>query len=369
MVANSHKVKFAPFMLFQQPPGGGDDQTVIRGQVDSLVEAEAMGYDGAFVAEHFFSPYSLATSPAALVGAIAARTRTIKIGTAITVLPLQHPLRTAADWATLDVLSEGRTVLGVGRGYNWYEFDSLGIDLTENTERFIEAHEIIRRAWTEEWVTFHGKYYDIVATQVLPKPVQDPPPPMFYAGSGSHESVAMAAEGGMGICVGAQSGPEALNKTRQTWLQLAAEAGHSEAEMQRILENTPTTQRIVWVADTDEQAEREARVLVEAFNDLFSAYAYPGHGYPERNHPEELPQSQARKKRAAAGGNQNWDAMMETYGLLVGSPATVRTRIQDLVEQAPVDYILMWSGIGGPDSNDMRRNLSLFADKVMPHFK
>ena len=55
-------MKFAPFMLFQQPPGGGDDQTVIRGAVDSLVEAEAMGYDGAFVAEHFFSPYSLATS-------------------------------------------------------------------------------------------------------------------------------------------------------------------------------------------------------------------------------------------------------------------------------------------------------------------
>ena len=362
-------MKFAPFMLFQQPPGGGDDQTVIRGAVDSLVEAEAMGYDGAFVAEHFFSPYSLATSPAALAGAIAARTSTIKIGTAITVLPLQHPLRTAADWATLDVLSEGRTVLGIGRGYNWYEFDSLGIDLTENTQRFIEAHEIIRLAWTEDRVTFHGKYYDIVATQVLPKPVQDPPPPMFYAGSGGQESVAISAEAGMGICVGGRSGPEALNKTRQTWLKLAAEAGHSEKEIQRIVENTPTTQRIVWVADTDEQAERECRVMFKEYYDLFSAYAYPGHGYPERDHPEELAESQSRKKRVETGGDQNWDAMIETYGLLVGSPATVRSRIQELADQAPVDYILMWSGIGGPHPDDMRRNLSLFADKVMPHFK
>ncbi len=143
-------MKFAPFMLFQKPPGRGDDRSILKGEMDTMVEAEALGYDAVHIAEHVFSPYSLASSPPAVLGALAARTRTIRLGISVVVLPLSPPLRTAADWATLDIISDGRVEMGVGRGYNWYEFDSLGLKLRENSERFMEHLQIVRQAWMQD---------------------------------------------------------------------------------------------------------------------------------------------------------------------------------------------------------------------------
>jgi alkanesulfonate monooxygenase SsuD/methylene tetrahydromethanopterin reductase-like flavin-dependent oxidoreductase (luciferase family) len=310
----------------------------------------------------------LAASPASLASAVAARTKTIKIGTAVLVLPLQHPLRIAADWATVDVLSEGRVVLGVGAGYNWYEFNSLGLELRESNRRFMEQLQVINQAWTQDRFTFHGKFYDIVATELLPKPVQHPLPPIFYAGSGQPDTVAMAAKAGIGMCV-SYSPPSELTKLRETWIEHARAAGHSESAMQRILQETPSTNRIVWVADTDRQAEAECRAMVKRNNEMLAAYAYPGHGHPDRAHPEDLPQVPGFLKRAMKSDEQYWKEINATYGVLAGSPATVRSRLGELLDQAPVDYMLVWSSLGSPHADDQKRSLRLFADKVIPHFK
>jgi alkanesulfonate monooxygenase SsuD/methylene tetrahydromethanopterin reductase-like flavin-dependent oxidoreductase (luciferase family) len=360
-------MKFAPFMLFQQSEPKDDSRT-LRGEVDTMVLAEDMGFDGVYMAEHICSPYSLAASPACLAGAVAARTRSIDIGMAVLVLPLDHPLRIAADWATVDVLSEGRVVLGLGAGYNWYEFDSLGVELIGANRRFAEELTIIREAWKGEHFSFKGEFYNIESTQLLPKPMQTPAPLLYYAGSGSPETVQMAATAGMGLCV-SYSPPSVLTELRCNWVSHAKEAGHSNEEIDRILTRTPTTNRIVWVAETDEQAERECRAMVKRNNEMLAAYAYPGYGHPGREHPHNLPMVSGFLAREAKSDEQYWDEIYATYGVLAGSPATVRSRLKELVDQAPIDYLLLWCSLGSPPAEDQQRSLRLFSDKVMPHFK
>jgi len=360
-------MRFAPFFLFQKPPGRGDDRSILQGELDAIVECEALGYDAAFIAEHVFSPYSLASSPASLLGYLAARTRTLRLGIAVVVVPLSHPLRIAADWATLDVISGGRVELGLGRGYNWFEFDSLGLDLDENTDRFVEGVQVIQGAWTRERMTFHGRFFDIVEAEVLPRPLQQPHPPMFYASS-TGESVLMAARAGLGSCASSRPTPAELNARRRAWLEAARAAGHSEEHIQRALRYTPT-QRTVWVAETDAQAVREARPLLQSFLDLQAAYGIPGHAYPGRSAPAEHPQYQERLARRGPGGSMTWESLWDNYGVLAGSPATVRSRLKELLDQSPIDYLMLYSSQGGPPVEDLRRSLRLFADKVMPHFK
>ena len=365
-------MRFAPFMLFQKTGNRQDShRSIIQSEIDCLVEAEAMGYDGAYIAEHVFSNYCLSSSPAAIASAVASRTRTINIGVAVIVLPLQHPLRTAADWATLDVISDGRVELGVGRGYNWFEFDSLGIDLGENAERFQESLQVMRQAWTQERVTFHGKYFDVVETEVLPRPVQKPHPPLFYASSSS-QSIEAMARAGLGCCPTHRPGPAELLKRRELWIDTASAAGFSEKEIGETLRRTPT-QRWVWVAETDRQAREECRAMYQRFLDSQAAYAFPGHSYPGRTMPAGGPQSPVATPGAPrqdqAGAQVSYEEVEENYGILAGSPATVRTRLQELVDQVPIDYLLMGTSTGGPHPDDVRRSLRLFADKVMPHFK
>jgi alkanesulfonate monooxygenase SsuD/methylene tetrahydromethanopterin reductase-like flavin-dependent oxidoreductase (luciferase family) len=119
---------------------------------DKLLEqiewAEELGYDSVWLTEHHFSDYGRPAVPA-LAGAAIARTRLIRVSTAVVVLPFHDPIRVAEDWATLDHLSKGRVDFGIGRGNQPAEFAGFGIQMDESNERFEEALDIIRRAWTE----------------------------------------------------------------------------------------------------------------------------------------------------------------------------------------------------------------------------
>ena len=113
---------------------------------------------------------------------MAQRVKRIKIGTAVVVIPFNHPLRTAADFALLDCLSRGRLKMGIGRAYQPHEFGGLGIPMSESREMFNEGIDLILKAWTEEKITFDGTYWQIPEEiEVLPKPIQRPHPPIYQA--------------------------------------------------------------------------------------------------------------------------------------------------------------------------------------------
>lgn len=152
---------------------------------DELLEqveaAEALGFDSFWIAEHHFHEYGAIPRPAIWMAAAAQRTKRIRLGCAVVVLPFDNPLRVAEDLAMVDVLSNGRLELGVGSGYLAHEFSGFNLDPQEKRDRFDESLAIIQRAWTGDKFSYTGKFYDCKDVQLNVVPVQKPSPPIHIA--------------------------------------------------------------------------------------------------------------------------------------------------------------------------------------------
>jgi alkanesulfonate monooxygenase SsuD/methylene tetrahydromethanopterin reductase-like flavin-dependent oxidoreductase (luciferase family) len=178
--------------------GLGDSHSY-RGFIDYVVEAERLSFDSIFLVEHHFTGHGQVSASVALLSYLAARTQRIRLGTAVVVLPWHNPVLIAEQAATLDLLSGGRLDLGVGKGYRAAEFHGFCIPQDEATERFDEAIEVIRKAWTTDGrFSHHGKRWHFEDIIVEPEPVQRPHPPLWLA-AGSPESIRRAARDGFNL--------------------------------------------------------------------------------------------------------------------------------------------------------------------------
>ena len=150
-------MNFGLLMPFQNPPRWARPfPELYREQIDQIVRAEELGYDTVWLTEHHFDQDGWSPSLLPLAAGIATRTRRIRIGTFILVLPFQHALRVAEDAATVDILSDGRFDLGVGKGYRVNEFTSFGLPREQRNAMLEEGLEVVRQAWTEECFSFAG---------------------------------------------------------------------------------------------------------------------------------------------------------------------------------------------------------------------
>ncbi|MGC2415553.1 MAG: LLM class flavin-dependent oxidoreductase [Stellaceae bacterium] len=143
--------------------------------------ADELGYTVAWFAEHHFSNYCLCASPLMMVAHCAAITEKIRLGTAVVVLPLYNPARLAAEIATADALSNGRLLLGIGAGYQPYEFERFGVDIKDNLEMTEELCDILDLAFSRDFFTYNGKHYQMPETHIPARPVQKPLP-IYVAG-------------------------------------------------------------------------------------------------------------------------------------------------------------------------------------------
>ena len=188
------------FGLFGGPSRGeSDDASTYRAYVRMVQEAEQLGFYGVYLVEHHFTGNGQLSSSLSLLSHLAALTSTMRLGTAVVVLPWHNPMLIAEQAATVDVLSGGRLDLGVGRGYRDYEFRGFGIDMDEAQARFEESIAVIRKAWTAEGRFSHaGRYWRFDNVVAEPTPVQRPHPPLWI-GAGSPASIEAAARNGYNL--------------------------------------------------------------------------------------------------------------------------------------------------------------------------
>ena len=216
--------QFGVFSLLSVPDVQ-NEVALVQGELEINVAAEASGFDSVWLAEHSGSRYGLIASPQVMAAAIAARTSRIRIGTAVSVLPLHHPLRLANDFAMIDVLSSGRLDYGIGRGYSADEYASYGLSVTENRGRFDEALAIIKQAWTQESFSYDGEYYTIPQVQAVPKVIQRPHPPLYIA-AGSESTVEWAGANLVRM-LSSSGSPANIRKKWDTFRAAGLAAGHS----------------------------------------------------------------------------------------------------------------------------------------------
>jgi len=173
---------FGLFYLFSDFGNIPQDQ-VFNEVLDEIEYAEELGFDSIWLPEHHFAVYGMLGNPLTLAAAIAQRTTKMKIGTAVMILPFQHPLRVAEDAALVDALSGGRLLLGLGRGYQPPEFHGFGVPQSDSSAMFNESIEIIKRALSGEKFTFEGQFWNIEEpTEIFPKPIQKPRPTVMVGG-------------------------------------------------------------------------------------------------------------------------------------------------------------------------------------------
>jgi len=167
---------------------------------DEALYADQLGMHSAWIGEHHFNSLGVLSCPDLVLSYIAARTKRIRLAPAVTVLPLHHPIRVAEQWATIDLLSNGRVDFAAGRGYDRREYEPFRVDFDDNQGIFEEGLELVRRLWeAEDRISHRGKHFSFENVRITPKPVQRPIP--TYVASFSKLSIELAARLGCGLIV------------------------------------------------------------------------------------------------------------------------------------------------------------------------
>src|SRR5438045_3064636 len=251
-------MEFGMFHEFPSLPGRSESEAFDEAmeQVDA---AERLGLDVMWLAELHFEPRrSVLSAPLSIASAIAARTRRIKIGIAVQVLPLCHPLRLAEEGATVDQLSHGRLIFGVGRSGVAQTYAAYGVSYAESRDRFREILDIVEQAWTKPSFSYNGQYHTFKDVAVVPKPYQKPTPPIRIAASTPDTFPA----------IGRRGAPIFASVRHTTWPDLAKQiqayhdaweaAGHPGRG--QVFVSAPT-----YVAETEERARSEPRESIMHF--------------------------------------------------------------------------------------------------------
>lgn len=192
-------MKIGVFCIFDHWPEVKSVPQYFRDFLEITQRAEELGFDSVWVSEHHFTRYGgILPRPQVLLAAMAERTRRIRLGTAVSLVPFDNPIRAAEDFALLDVLSGGRLDLGVGRGLFPFEYDGIGVPQDEGRQRMEEGVEVILGAWQQERLTFAGQFTNVTNLTILPRPIQKPHPPL-YAAALSPESYEWAARKGYNL--------------------------------------------------------------------------------------------------------------------------------------------------------------------------
>ncbi len=241
-----------------KPWSASSDSDKYWEMMDQIVLAEELGFSSVWMADHQFrTEWSHSSAPDVTLAAISQRTSRIRLGIAVTVPPVQHPLHIAARTATLDILSRGRVDLGVGRSGYPYQMAAFGTDLENATGMVDEALEIIPRAWTEGEFSYHGKFYDIPPREVHPKPVQSPHPPMWL-GCSQEETFRKAGELGLGCLAMSGGGPERLTQLIQAYRS----GIHVTKPVGKLVHDRVSISTLAICAETRQKAqERGAEIL------------------------------------------------------------------------------------------------------------
>jgi len=343
--------------LFENPMGRTEKE-ILDEQLDIMARAEGFGFDSVWPAEHHFSEYGYCASPAVTLAALASRTKNLRLGTGVVVLPLNHPVRVAEEFAMLDLISSGRVELGVGRGYQPHEFKGYQVDQARSREIFRESIEVIENAWTKESFSYRGEFFNFENLTVRPKPLQKPRPRIWMA-SLSQESFALCGQYGYNLLCApvfgfdVNTGGEQIQQWKDALL--ANNKDPKNYEVGALV--------MTYVADTSEQALDDFRDPVMWYLHTFANYIAPPKGQQAIKTYEWY--TSARDLLEVL----DWDTVVKSGAVVCGTPNQVIDRIAEIKELCSVTTYLAWTRIGGLDHKKVTRSMELMADKVMPAFK
>jgi alkanesulfonate monooxygenase SsuD/methylene tetrahydromethanopterin reductase-like flavin-dependent oxidoreductase (luciferase family) len=332
-------MKFGLFGGAKSAGGGpaGDSQGY-RNFIDYVLLAEELAYDSVFLVEHHFTGVGQVSASLNLLSYLAGRTSRIRLGTAVVVLPWHNPVLLAEQVATLDLVSGGRVDFGVGKGYKESEFSGFCIPIEEATERYDEAIEVLRKAWTSDGrFSHHGKRWNFESIVVEPRPVQQPHPP-FWMGAGSFESIRRAARDGFNLLL------DQIGSIDLTIERVAAYRAEWEKTGRAYSPAQIGVTRGLHIVTSEAERERAYALRAQVLKQIGGLARGPG---AERYHnPSSFADTDIASEDAA----------------LLGTPDEIVERLKRL-EAGGVENVLL------VDATGSKHALRIFAAEVMPEFQ
>jgi probable F420-dependent oxidoreductase len=334
-------VKFGLYSSIANPPRGEHLERSIDEVIAEAQLAEAVGFDSCFFGEHHQDHDGFLPSPLIVATALAARTTTLRVGTSVILLPLHHPVRIAEDVITLDLVSKGRVVLGVGIGYQADDFRAFSTPFEQRMAIFEESVEIIRLCWAGERFSFKGKHYTLDDVTITPRPYQKPGPPLWFGASvpAAARRAGRMADGFVGT---PSTGIENATRLADIYKDAAREAGRPAEVVQM---------RDAWVATT--RAEADA---------VYGPHVMTAYRYYWEHRLAEFASMPSDTKFTLEN--------LAPDRLILGEPETCVREFQRWQKALGASTFLLrlrHAHSGGPPHAEIMKAIRLFGDRVLPY--
>jgi alkanesulfonate monooxygenase SsuD/methylene tetrahydromethanopterin reductase-like flavin-dependent oxidoreductase (luciferase family) len=318
-----------------------------------MLAAESLGYHSVWIAEHHLNDYGLCPTPPVLAAWLAARTRTLRVGMGVSLLPLHHPVDLAENLAVLDVVSGGRVDVGIGRGGTLQDYQTFQSDRADARARVEEGIALLQASWTGVPFDFRGRFHSAERLHVRPRPVQRPHPPLYIA-SNSEDSVRSAARLGLPTLSSFFVPVEELQRRHRLYREVSREHGRPEAGIEA-LEQQAWGMRVVHVAPS----RREALAAIEApfmgYQRKMAVLRSDGTGGTV---PNSFDRSLLKLRPFAEYLNTDW--------MIVGTPDEVHDGLTQYREATGYQRVLLLMALPGLPTDLALRSMRLFAEKVAP---
>ena len=345
-------MEFGLFTEFHSPPGV-TEAAAFDESLAQMKAAEDFGFDAVWLAEiHFQKDRSVLAAPLIIASALAACTQRVKIGIAVQVLPLSHPLRLAEDVATVDHISKGRLEFGVGRSGLPGHYQGFNIPYSESRDRFLETLDILRKAWTQERFSHQGKYFQFQDVCVMPKPYQKPHPPIRIAAT-TQDTYPMVGRVGAAVFVAVRTVSLAdLKRHLPSYQEAWTASGHPGRGDVGV--SVP-----LYVAETARQAREEPeQSTMHFFRSISKAL--------KKSDGATVQTAEAREARANRLAEISYDEVLGEYAVF-GTPEAVADRLLALREEMGFSTLSTWMNPGGHIPNErVLKSMRLFAERVAP---
>lgn len=334
-------MEFGVFILAQQRGYHQSSQQVIRNAVEQTIAAEAAGFDTAWYAEHHFNNYSLCPSPLMMIAHCAALTRRIRLGSAVCVLPFYHPARLLGEIGFADTVSDGRLDLGIGSGYQQFEFDRFDVKLDDAHALFAEFYDVLQAGLSQRVFSYDGEHLRMPPTAIAVRTVQNPTPPIWVT-SGSADTLALGMRNRHNLFVTALlNGLDAIKALRQRLEGIATSTNRSLDEVKFGF------LRCAYASDDEAEIRsyldnaRFQRRLSESLK-FRRAQSDDGYLIKEEAGPNDMSLDAIRANLPVGSVNQVIDRMIEEIAVLKPSHIALQTQLGDFDQKTMLRQIELW---------------------------
>ncbi len=344
-----------------EPHHPGVQQERYKEVMEQVVLADDVGFDYFWTVEHhFLNEFSYCSAPEVLYGAVSQITKRIRIGHAVALLPknYNHPIRVAERAAVLDILSDGRMDLGTGRSASLIEMDGFQIDPEETREQWSEAISMIPKMWTEDPFSHEGHFYQIPPRSVIPKPVQQPHPPLWMACE-QPKSFQLAGEMGVGVLCFGLSGYGQLGER----VDIYREAIKNATPVGKFVNDQVAALCLTYCGEDDAEAKRlagpEAKWYVQKATETYESWK-------TRDIPDTYKFNiQAVQKERV---EQTIQDHLDSGAFVIGDPDAVIEGIKHY-QEAGIDQMLCMMQNGHLSHSNIMDSIRLFGRCIIPYFK